>query len=239
MLVKTKGIPLKITNYSESSVVAQIYTAEFGLQSYMINGARKPKAKIPINMLQPFHLLDLLVYQKENASIQRIKEAHQYPVLSSIPLNIVKSSLALFINEVLYKVLKHQHPDPQLYHFLESSIIWLDESQEGLANYHLIFLLKLSNFLGFKPHADPFPYFDLQEGRFTKNLPNHLHVIQEPYSGYLRNLLSSNFSDSNQIKLNKVDRTYLLQKVIDYYKLHTDNFSDINSLYILEEIFGN
>ncbi|OYD40475.1 DNA repair protein RecO [Sphingobacterium cellulitidis] len=239
MLQQTKGITLKVTNYSESSVVAQIYTEALGLQSYLINGARKPKAKIPFNILQPFHLLEMVVYNKENNNLQRIKEAQQVPVLKSIPLDIVKSSIAMFLNEVLYKVLRHQHPEPQLFHFLENAIIWLDESQSGLANYHLVFLAKLSHYLGFKPIVSNLPYFDLLEGQFVKTPPAHFHIIQEPYSSTFREILQSSFSNCNKIKLNKADRTYLLQKLIDYYRLHTENFGEINSLYILEEIFGN
>ncbi|QBR13785.1 DNA repair protein RecO [Sphingobacterium sp. CZ-2] len=238
MLIQTKGIPLKITNYSESSVVAQIYTEALGLQSYLINGARKPKAKIPTNMLQPLHLLELVVYNKEGGSLQRIKEAHQVPTLRSIPLDIVKSSLAMFLNEVLYKVLRHQHSDPQLFHFLENAIIWLDESSEGLANFHLVFLLKLSHYLGFRPAISNKPYFDLREGVFRSVLPGHVQVIQEPYSQILRDILQTNFNDCNKIKLNKEDRSYLLQKIIDYYRLHTENFGELNALYILEEIFS-
>lgn len=239
MLQQTKGITLRVTNYSESSVVAQIYTETLGLQSYLINGAKKPKAKINYNMLQPFHILEMVVYNKENNNLQRIKEAHQIPPLKSIPLNIVKSSIAMFLNEVLYKVLKHQHPEPQLFQFLENAIIWLDETDDGLANYHLVFLAKLSHYLGFKPIISNQPYFDLMEGQFSNHLPAHFHVLQEPYSSALREILQSSFSNCNKIKLNRSDRTYLLQKLIDYYRLHTENFGEVNSLYILEEIFGN
>lgn len=238
MLQETKGITLKVTNYSESSVVVQIYTEQLGLQSYLINGARKPKAKISVNMLQPFHLLDLVVYQKENNALQRIKEAQHTPVLKTIPLDIVKSSIALFLNEVLYKVLRHQSPDRHLFQFLEHAIIWLDEAEDGLANYHLIFLLKLSHYLGFKPAISNDPYFDLVEGRFSKQLPAHVYTLQEPYSSYLRDLANSSFSDCNNVRLKREDRSYLLQKLVDYYRLHTENFGELNSLYILEEIFS-
>ncbi len=237
MLHQTKGITLKITNYSESSVVAQIYTAAFGLQSYLINGARKPKAKISVNMLQPFHLLDLVVYNKENNNLQRIKEAQHSPVLKHVPLDIVKSSIALFLNEILYKVLRHQAPDKQLFEFLENAIMWLDESEEGLANYHLIFLLKLTHYLGFKPSFTDQPYFDLIEGHFVSILPPHVYTLQEPYTSLLRELANSTFSNCNKIKLKRADRSYLLQKLVDYYRLHTENFGELNSLYILEEIF--
>jgi len=144
MIIKTRGIVLKVTDYADSSVVTQIFTEELGLQSYIINGAKKPKAKIHINMLQPLHLLEIVAYVKENNSLQHIKEARQTPVFRQIPLDIVKSSLALFLNEVLYKVLKHQQPDAYLFHFIHESILWLDQTQQPVSNFHLCFLMKFS-----------------------------------------------------------------------------------------------
>lgn len=239
MLQKTRGIVLKVTHYSENSVVAQIFTEDLGLQSYLINGARKPKAKIHINILQPLHLLELVVYYKDNNTLQRIKEAQQYPTLQRIPLDIVKSSLALFLNEVLYKVLKHQQPDPQLFHFIHQSILWLDETESPLANFHLSFLMKLSKFLGFLPtvNQDQKPFFDLIDGVFTGSLPAHQHILQEPHTTIFHNILTANYEVSHRFHMKHEDRIYLLQKIIDFYRLHTENFGEVNSLYILEEIF--
>ena len=69
MLHKIRGIVIKTTDYSESSVVAQIFTEDFGVQSYLINGVKRPKGKIRLSMLQPLHLLDMVVYFKPNAGI--------------------------------------------------------------------------------------------------------------------------------------------------------------------------
>src|SRR5690606_41380980 len=114
MLQQTKGIALKVTDYSESSVVAQIYTETFGLQSYLINGAKKPRAKISTRMLQPFPLLELTVYHKEMGNLQQIKKASQSPVLRRIQLVISKSSLAIYMNQVLNKVIINQQAAPTL-----------------------------------------------------------------------------------------------------------------------------
>ncbi|HMR18590.1 MAG TPA: DNA repair protein RecO, partial [Sphingobacterium sp.] len=141
MIVRTKGVVLKVTSYAENSVVVQVFTEDLGLQSYMVNGAKKPKAKIHINMLQPLHLLDMVVYNKNTASLQRIKEAQQTPVLQQIPVDIVKGAITIFLNEVLYKVLKHQQPDPQLFRFIHQSILWLDQTQSPITNFHLCFLI--------------------------------------------------------------------------------------------------
>ena len=106
MLHKTRGIVLKTTNYNESSVVVQVFTEKFGIQAYLINGVKKPKAKIPINVLQPLHLLEMVVYYKQNAQIQRIAEARLMPMFKSIPYDVVKNTIVQFLNEVLYKSIR-------------------------------------------------------------------------------------------------------------------------------------
>ncbi|MGN6180436.1 MAG: DNA repair protein RecO, partial [Mucilaginibacter sp.] len=106
MLHKTRAIVFKTTDYGESSVIVQLFTEKFGLQSYIINGVKKPKAKISRNMLQPLHLLEVVVYHKANTSIQRIAELKNAPMLLSIPYDVVKSCIAIFLNEVLYKAIK-------------------------------------------------------------------------------------------------------------------------------------
>src|ERR1700742_703685 len=118
MLQKTRGIVFKTTDYGESSIVTQVFTEKFGLQSYMVNGAKKPKAKIGRNMLQPLHLLDMVVYHKESGSVQRIKELKNSPMLQTIPYNVIKSSIVLFLNEVLYKAVKQQSADENLFDFI-------------------------------------------------------------------------------------------------------------------------
>lgn len=238
MILRTQGIALKLTNYAENSVVAQIFTKDHGLQSYLIQGAKKPKSKIPLAILQPFHLLDLLVYHKDTNQLQRVKEAHQYPVLRHIPLDIVKSAIAMFLNEVLYKVLRHQNPDPVVFHYVADSIQWLDQASTKLGNFHLIFLIGLSRYLGFYPIRTEKPYLDLLEGVFTDTLPAHAHFIAEPTTSLFRTLMRTSYETMHQVTLSKEDRRYLLEKILDLYRLHTENFGEVRSLLILEEIFA-
>lgn len=239
MLQKTNGIALKVTNYSENSVVAQIYTEKLGLQSYLINGARKPKAKIHISLLQPLHLLDMVVYVKDNGSLQRIKEAQPNPLLQNIPFDIGKSAVSMFLNEILYKVLKQQSSDPHLFQFIQQSIIWLDTTELPIFNFHLCFLMKLSRFLGYTPsiNQDRKPFFDLVEGTFTDLPPTHTYTLQEPHTSLFHAILTSKYEDSHTIKIKQEDRKYLLQQCINFFKLHTENFGEINSLIIMEEVF--
>ena len=151
MLHKTRGIVFKTTDYGESSVIVQVFTEKFGLQSYIINGVKKPRAKISRNMLQPLHLLDMVVYYKNTGQVQRISELRNSPVLQSIPYDVIKSCITLFLNEVLYKAVRQQSADENLFDFVFNAIEWLDNQTEGVANFHLLFLTRLTRYLGFYP----------------------------------------------------------------------------------------
>lgn len=241
MLYKTRGIVFKTTNYSESSVVVQIFTEKFGLQSYMINGIKKPKSKIKLNSLQPLHLLDMVVYHKPTSSIQRVSELRHQPVFLTIPYDIVKSSIILFLNEVIYKSLKQHEEDEVLFEFLFHSIEILDSMSTGLANFHLYFLLRLTRFLGFYPdmtQAKEGAYFDLMDGKYVSQQPPHTLFLEPVYASVWTNIIQSNYDDLENLKISASVRKYLLEKVLAYYKCHIEGFGQVRSHEVLEEVLG-
>jgi len=241
MLHKIKGIVLKTTNYSESSVVVQVFTDKFGMQSYLINGVKKPKAKIKMNMLQPLHLLDMVVYHKASTSIQRVSEVRQVPVFKTIPYDVVKSSIIIFLNEVLYKSIRQQSADDGLFDYIFNSIAWFDESDFITPNYHLSFLLKLSRFLGFSPNdhkRNGQNYFDLQEGEFVSRPPIHAHYLEIDDALKFISLFNTPLEKINEIKLSNVQRRYLLDKILVFYTLHTASFGEVQSHKILEVLLS-
>lgn len=241
MTHKTQGIVIRTIDYSDTSIIAHIYTEKFGIQGYLINGAKRPRAKIHVNILQPLCLLNLEVYYKNTGQLQRIKEAKQTPVLSSIPLNIVKSTIAMFINEVLSKVLRNQNADEALFSFLFNSIVWLEEKTGKLANFHLLFLIKLSRHLGFSPSAPnrAKDYFDLSGGTFEDTLGPHPYYIAPPLTSLFLLLIHSNYEQGATINMTKTQRKELLIKILDFFALHTESFGEVKSLRVLEEIFAD
>lgn len=240
MLHKTRGIVFKTTDYSESSVVVQVFTEKFGLQSYLINGVKKPRAKIKMNSLQPLHLLDMIVYHKGTGSIQRVSELRQLPVFTSIPYDIVKSSLTMFLNEVVYKSVRQHEPDEVLFEFLFHAIEILDRTETGLANFHLYFLLRLTRFLGFYPDttlagAD---YFDLKNGNYSKFQPPHSFILEQPYTSIWSAILAANFRNLDQLQIRPAQRKVMLEKILVYYQLHVEGFGQVKSHEVLEEILS-
>ncbi len=241
MLHKTRGIVFKTTNYGESSVIVQVFTEKFGLQSYIVNGAKKPKAKIAGNMLQPLHLLDMVVYHKNTGNVQRIKELKNSPQLLSIPYDVIKSSMALFLNEVLFKAVRQQSADESLFGFVFSAIEWLDHQTEGLPNFHLLFLVQLTRYLGFYPDrylAGEADYFDLKNGVFSRYKPDSVLYLSPPHTQNFTKLLQCSFENLQQLKFSNDDRRYLIQKLLEYYALHMEGFGTVRSHEVLEEVMG-
>jgi DNA repair protein RecO (recombination protein O) len=241
MLHKTRGIVFKTTDYGDNSIIVQVFTEKFGLQSYMVKGAKKPKAKIAQNMFQPLHLLDMVVYYKNTGNVQSIKELKNSPLLHSIPYDIVKSSVAIFLNEVLYKAIKQQSADEHLFEFVFNAIEWLDHQSEGLANFHLFFLTRLTRYLGFYPDrylAGNADYFDLKNGVFSNYKPDTILYLSPPHTQNFRALLECTFENILHLKLTNDERRYMVQKLLDYYTLHIEGFGNIRSHQVLEEVLS-
>lgn len=240
MLHKTRGIVFKTTDYSDTSVVVQIFTEKFGNQSYLINGVKRPKAKIRMNMLQPLHLLEMVVYHKSAGNIQRVSELRNQPVFQTIPYDIARSSITLFLNEVLYKCLRQHEADEVLFEFLFHAIEILDSMDEGVANFHLYFLLRLTRFLGFYPDlkSSHYPFFDLKDGVYRSHQPPHAFILEPPFTAIWTSLLNSNFNELPQLKMNTADRKIILQKILEFYQLHVEGFGHVKSHEVLEDIFS-
>lgn len=241
MLHKTRGIVLHQINYSETSVIANIYTEKFGLQSYIVRGVRKAKSKIKRNLLQHLSPVDMVVYHKEKSNIQNIKEIKADFQLQSIPFEITKGSIAIFINEILYNSVKEEEANPNLFQFIFDSVKLLDETKDKYVNFHLVFMIHLTKFLGFFPrgnHSVSMKYFDMEEGVFCGNKPMHGNYLIEPLSGKFFDLLKTELSEHKRLILSQKERQDILQKLIDYYRLHLPVFREIKSHHILREVLG-
>lgn len=240
MLEKTRGIVLKVTDYGDTSVIVQIFTERFGMQSYLVQGAKRPKAKLPANMMRSLQLLDLVVRRRPGNSLQRISEMSLSPPFLSIPYDVVKSSVALFINEMLYKSLRHQGPDEALFQFVYYAVSWLDSVERVPPGFHLFFLLRLSRFLGFHPSRrnEGDRFFDLKDGIYQRFEPNHPLTLSEPYVTLFSELTIATFDALPSFRLSREQRRFLLEKMVEYFQLHIDNFGEVKSRTVLEEVFS-
>lgn len=247
MTHKTKGIVLRTIKYGETSLVVTLFTELFGVQTYMVNGARtQKKTGNKAAMLQPAALLDLEVYHNELKSMQRIKECSWAVLYHHIHSDVVKNSIALYMVELLFKTLRQPEKHADLFYFCEDAFIQLDRAETAIAaNFPLYFALQLPQFFGFRmdgtlPNTtENNIYLDLTEGNFTGSPPTHPHYIQGQYAVMTAELLKvMHPSELSQLKLNHHTRSALLLKYQEYYALHLSDFGQMKSLGVLQEVLG-
>lgn len=241
MLHKTSGIILHTTKYSETSLIVKIISPDFGVKSYIVNGVRSKKTKFKATLFQPLALVDMVVTNTDKAKLQRISDINILYPYTDIPYNIIKSSIALFLNEILYKAIKEQHSDENLFEYIKNSLQLLDLNHHNCSNFHVFFMIQLSRYLGFFPEGNyslTTSIFDLQEGRFVDRLPNHPHYLDAEKSSLLNELLNAEYTTLHHLKIDKNQRKQLLQALIKFYQLHITSFGEIKSLEILEQVIA-
>lgn len=239
MISKTRGIVLRNTNYAENSIVTKIFTSEFGIQAYLVNGVRNNKGAIKISVLQPLNILEMEVYHKSVEGIQRIKEARPDPLLMTVGSDINKSCISMFMLEILNRTLNEEAESIYLYDFVEDSIIHLDTCKSELALFPHYFLLQLSKYLGFFPELDYSVNLtlDLHEGRMLAEPDNNAqYALNSSENELLKQLGSTKINDLGNLKSPRNIRSSLLNKLIVYYQLHMAGNAQFKSLEILHQL---
>lgn len=222
MLHKTRGVVFRFTKYGETSIIVNIFTELFGLQGYIVNGVRSKAGKNRIALYQPLTLLDMVVYHRENASINRIKETKCLYPYQAIPMDIKKSAAAIFLNEVVNKTIKEESHAADLCTFMIDSFVTLDRMTEGVENFHLIFLLKLSRLLGFGAH-------NLNEVLGVRAADNETEKI-------LGDLIVSHYHDT--IAMTNTQRRDILDLLLKFYSDHIESLGEMRSVQVLREVLN-
>lgn len=240
MDIKTKAVVLKIIKYNDRSNIVDIYTDKFGRCAALVGISRSPRAKIKSNLFQPLSLLDLNLSKTNKSALFRIKDVKANYVFQSIPFHPVKASMAFYIAEFLGYALKDEEPNLPLFAYLENSLLWFDESSASYANFHLVFLIRLSLFLGVYPNYEDYhigDYFDLLNASFTSSKPFHSSFLSSAESAAILNLMRMNYDTMHVFKFSRQDRNRILTILNEFYKIHIPNFPDLKTIAILKELF--
>ena len=242
MLHPTQGIALHSIKYSESSLIVRIYTELFGLQSYMVKGARRPKSRFRPGFFQPLTLLDLIVYHKDKSSLQQIKEVKLAASGQAIVSSVSKSAIGLFCSELILRAIEEEEPNPTLFEFLWNGIGILEQTQRPVANFPLMFMVKFSRYLGFQPQIkdkqENQPFFQLREGHFTTLFDHPSETLDPTQSQYLLKLVKMPFEGFSELSIPASVRKSLLEKMILYYHIHLPGMKGIRSHEVLHTVLA-
>ena len=228
-MIKTEAIVLSHLKYGEHSVIATLYTSAMGRQSVLVKGAFGKKTPMKASLFRPLYLLDISLRYSARRQLQYISDMSLSVPFLNIPYDPVKSGIALFLSEVLYRTLRGEEADAALFAFLSQTIQLLDLNRHGTANFHLVFLLRLARFLGFSP---------------PENFLLDMQGVQLPASrlmednALLNKLLHLPFDALETVELNRERRNELLDIILTYYTVHVEGVGEIQSADILKTLFS-
>lgn len=238
MQSKTKALVLSQLKYKDNDLIVKCYTLEHGVLSFIVRGILKSKKK----KLKPAYFLPLSQLEIDfnytpKKSLFYFKEVKPYFIYNGLQLLIVKSTVSMFLSEILSIVLNEEEKNEALFSYLETTLQWFD-METDCANFHLLFLLKLTKYLGFYPDTQNIAYnnFNLADGCFELKNSSKNNVADKNLT-LLKSMLGTTFDDLNTLKISTVQRQSLLNVILKYFELHLDGFRQPKSLQILNQVF--
>lgn len=242
-IYKAEGIVLHTIKHGERALVAYVLTDIAGRETYLIRGIGSVRSKEGrwgrASFFQPMFPIEFNGFVPPKSNMHSMREVRLSSPLRCIPFDVRKSTIALFMAEIIYKLVKEEEQNLPLFEFVKKSVFALDQMEDGVANFHLWFLVGLSRYLGFYPSNEYVEgdYFDIVNGCFKRGVPLHRFVINEENSRLLYELMDCEVSDLGNIKLSRRQRNDFIESLLSYFGYYLDTMNSIQSIKILTEVF--
>lgn len=240
MMTRSKALVLRTVKYNDASFIAVLFTEAAGAVSFLVRMPKSRRSGVQLKLFQPLTLLEVEWDSRDTLSLQRLGRCRCYRPYVSIIREPVKTTVALFLAEFLYYSLRHEGQGQPLYGYLETSLLWLDVARRSFANFHLVFLMRLSRFLGLFPNAGRYEegdVFDLQNSCFVGSVPLHPYYIKGKEAASIPLLLRMNYETMHLFRFSRAERSRLLDVLNLYYRLHVPGFPKLKSIEVLREVF--
>ena len=240
MLTKTQAIVLHAIKYGETRLIVDMFTKAFGRLAFIVSIPKTPKGKVKKQFFQPLTILEIETDIRPRQQLQKLHDVRLAAPFASIPFEPDKLAISLFVAEFLYYALRSEQRNELLYEYLENSIVWLDGQQSSFANFHLVFLLRLTRFLGFYPNLDDYKdgdYFDLRESVFMPMPPVHRDFLHPEEAQKVQLMMRMDFPTMHLFRMSHQERNRLLEVSLKYYRLHLPDFPEMKSIEVLQALY--
>lgn len=235
---RTHGIVLRRVRYNDTGMIVDIFTASRGTVSFLAKGSRGGKAQG--RLLAPLATVEVAFRWRQQRTLQRLDEVQTAVPYHALNTDPTRMAVGMFLQEFLYHALKHEVANRPLYLYLQSGLEWLDCGGDGLANFHLAFMVQLTRYLGLWPSTEDWQegcLFDLKEGCVTDHVPAHRFWLKAEDTAHLPYITRMTLRSMRLFKMSHMQRNVILDVVLAYYRLHVPEFPELKSVEVLREIY--
>ena len=241
MLTKTTAIVLHNIKYGDSKMIVDMFTRAHGRMSFLVPMPKSAKSKIRKQLFQPLSLLSLEYDYRPKVQLQKLREASMQHPYSSLPFDIDKVTVGMFLAEFLYHSLYGEQANEPMFEYIADSLMWFDGAPSPVSNFHLVFMMRLTRFLGFYPNIDDYSQgcvFDLRSGDFSTSVPAHRDYLAPGESSLMSLMLRMNYPTMHLFRMSREQRNRLLDVIVSYYRLHIPSFPEMKSLEVLRNLYN-
>ena len=238
--MKTPALVLSTVNYGDRQLIVDLLTRQAGRQSFIVRLSQSPHGRVHRRLFQPLTLLDADFTLRPNRTLQRFSEVRMARPWTSLTANPYKMPLVFFVAEFLRHATRDEQDVAPLFDYVVDSVEWLDMASEGYANFHLVFMIRLSMFLGFFPNLEsyePGACFDLRSGCFSTTVPPHPDYIQADEAEAMVGLMRLSFTTMRLFRMSREQRNRCVDVILDFYRLHIPAFPELKTLGVVRELF--
>lgn len=240
LTTKTKAVVLRSVRYGESGLVVDMLTEQRGRVSFMVKLPRSSKSRLHKQLFMPLSLVEVDFDFRPKSSLQLLRDIRLSVPLPGLSSHPHKLALSMFLAEFLGYATRDESDNVPLFNFIAFSLEWLDGVATGFANFHLVFMIRLSLFVGFFPNtedANEGGYFDLMGACFTPTPPLHGHFLVPEEASKISLLMRLNYNTMHLCAMTRDERNRCTEVILEYYRLHVPDFPALRSLDVLRQLF--
>lgn len=241
MLRKTEAIVLRTIKYGDGKVIVDMFTLTEGRLSAIASCPKSARGRTRRQLFQPLSMLEVEIDLGGASSLKKLRGATTSVAYTSIPLRAEKMAIGMFLAEFLVYALRGEQANEAMFRWMADSLAWLDTCGGSCANFHIVFMMRMSPFLGFSPNMEGYAggsVFDLRAGSFSQSPPPHDDYLRAEEAGKMAALMRMTYNNMHLFRMSREERNRLLDVIIYYYRLHIPDFPQMRSIEVLRDLFG-
>lgn len=209
---ETEAIVLKKFKYGDTSLIATIFTKDYGKFNIIAKGVRSPKSKY-IGVLETINNIKIIFNKKETRELQVVSKVDLLNSYPNIKKEIEKLLISFRIIELINKLFYQYDKSENSFVLLKNTLNYIEKNSIEPSVLLLYFQIKVAENIGVPIIHEKSQYKVVKDETFDYDIQYNLDRND---FRFLQNLYNQEFNTLSKIEIN----INMVNKLIDYMDIH-------------------